>query len=164
MLGLAAPASAQTPDTIFPAEARACVDMGTHYVTTNKQDLFIGLGTKFKSGPGGTVHAAVQGSLTATASATISGGATLSPVIASFNATFGVTGTASASVSSTWTYDHDVPAGKFGTLQFGNWGWRSTLRKYVVDASCNVTSDVTGTLNQLPSVDTWGYMYTESTS
>lgn len=160
-LGTAAPASA---DGIRAAGTEACVDAGTHYTTTNKQNLFIGLGLKYKSGPGGTVHASAQGSLTASAAVSISGGASLSAVVTSFNGTFGVTGTVSATISSTYSYDHVVAAGKYGTLQFGNWGWTSSLKKYVVDSACNITSTVYGTVTKMPSIDTWGYKYTETSS
>lgn len=160
-LATSAPASAES---VHPTGTESCLDTGTHYVTTSKQDLFIGLGFKYKSGPGGTVHAAAQGSLTASAAVSITGGATLSAVVASFNGAFGVTGTVSATISSTYAYDHVVAAGKYGTLQFGNWGWTSSLKKYVVDSACNITSTVYGTVTKMPSVDTWGYKYTETSS
>lgn len=36
--------------------------------------------------------------------------------------------------------------------------------KYYVNSMCQVTSDIKGTVNRMPSANTWGYRYWETTS
>ena len=53
---------------------------------------------------------------------------------------------------------------EYGHLQFGNWGWKMKVCKYVISSTCATTSDVTGTVNRMPSASTWGFRYWETSS
>jgi hypothetical protein len=58
-----------------------------------------------------------------------------------------------------------VNARAYGHLQFGNWGWRMGLKKYYVNGStCTVTSKYVGTVTRMPSPNSWGFRYWETTS
>ena len=94
----------------------------------------------------------------------MSGTFSVSSVIASANATFGIQATNTASTSIAYTYSHPVTAGKYGHVQFGNYGWKMSVRKTVINNLCAITSDVTGTVTQLPSSNVWGFNYWETSS
>ncbi len=150
---VAQPVSAQADD-VTPY---ACPEMGTHYIVSNNQSLHIPTGVDWKSGPGGTVSSSIEYSQTATMSVSLSTTFSLSAIVSEADATFGIS-------ASTYTYSHAVAAKKYGHLQFGNWGWKMKVRKYVVSSTCATTSDVTGTVNRMPSASTWGFRYWETSS
>ncbi|MBX6356302.1 MAG: hypothetical protein IRZ05_10680 [Micromonosporaceae bacterium] len=142
----------------------ACAEAGTHYRTFSKQDLHIPLGIDFKSGPGGTVTASIQYNFSTTISVSISATVSTSAIVASAETTFGINASVTASIGSSYGYSHNITAGKYGHLQFGNWGWRMGVEKYVYDRNCRLTSDVTGTVTRMPSAASWGYRYWETSS
>jgi hypothetical protein len=159
LLGSAPAASAA------PMSAQVCSDAGTHYVVSAKQnDVHIPTGFDWKSGPGGSVTSSVESTQTATIGVSISGTVSTSAIVASASATFGVSASVSASIGSTYAFTHAITAGKYGHMQFGNWGWRMNLNRYVVDSNCNVTSSVNGVVTKLPSVGSWGFRYWETAS
>jgi hypothetical protein len=164
VLGLqASPASAATGegDEISP---NSCPEVGWHYRVFNKQDLHIPAGLHYKSGPGGTVSATVQHNLSATLGTSINTSVNGSLVVASAGVTFGINASVTSSISQTYTYSRNIAAGKYGNVQFGNWGWRMGLEKYYLASGCTVTSSYTGTVTKMPSAGSWGYRYWETNS
>lgn len=158
-----AQAAVPTTQTAVPASAQVCSDYGTHYSTSGLQtNIFIPTGIDWKSGPGGTVTSSIENSQTATMSVNIGVSVTYSAIVASAQATFGISAAQSSTRSQTYTYSHAVTSGTYGHLQFGNWGYRMTVRKWVVDTACNVTSDTTGTVTRMPSTSSWGFQYWET--
>lgn len=156
---LSAPAHADGVGT------QACVDMGWHYDAYSKQDLHIPSGTHWKSGPGGTVSASKEYSQAASMSVSIGVSVSYSAIVAEAEASYGIDASTSSSRSETYTYSRNISSNsKYGHLQFGNWGWRMGVDKYYVNSVCRVTSEYTGTVNKMPSANTWGYRYWETTS
>lgn len=158
---ISGPAAAAAPDPVVPL---ACADMGTHYRVFNKQDVHIPLGIHYKSGPGGTVKASIQTSLSTTLKVSMSASFSAGALIAKAETTFGIEASVTATIQQTYEYSNNIKAGKYGHLQFGNWGWRMGVEKYTLDANCRKSSSVEGTVTSMPSAASWGYKYWETAS
>ncbi|HEU5222772.1 MAG TPA: hypothetical protein VFU07_03730 [Candidatus Lumbricidophila sp.] len=147
------------------ASTQVCSDAGTHYVVSNKQGIHLPSGIDWKSGPGGTVTSSIESTQTTSLSVSMSGSFSTGAIVAQAEVTFGVDASVSQSIGSTYTYSHPVTAGKYGHVQFGNWGWAMNVRKYEVSSStCTITSDTYGTVNRMPSANSWGFRYWETAS
>ena len=92
----------------------------------------------------------------------MSGTVSVSTVVASAEATFGINASVTATLAQTYTFSHAITAGKYGHVQFGNWGWKMNLKRWVVNSACVVTSTVNGTVNKMPSAISWGFRYWET--
>ncbi|MEV5691410.1 hypothetical protein [Micromonospora globbae] len=147
-----------------PVTPMACVDMGWHYRTFSKQDLHIPAGIHFKSGPGGTVGASIQYNLSTTFAVSSGISVSASAVVLSAEGTFGINASVTSSLAQSYTYSRTISSGKYGNLQFGNWGWRMGVEKYYMNSSCVKTDSVTGTVTRMPSALSWGYRYWETSS
>lgn len=158
---IANPATAAEP----APQPFACSDMGWHYRTFSRQDLHIGLGIHFKSGPGGTVSASIQKSLSTTVGVSMSTTFSASAIVSSAEATFGINASVTASIAQTFNFSRNISANnKYGNLRFGNWGWSMGVEKYYLDNNCKQTQKFTGTVTRMPSANSWGYRYWETTS
>ncbi|MGC5033862.1 hypothetical protein [Micromonospora sp. DT229] len=87
-----------------------------------------------------------------------------SAVVLSAELTFGINASVTSTISQTFNYSKPISNGKYGNLQFGNWGWRMGVEKYYLNASCAKTNSSTGTVTRMPSALTWGYRYWETSS
>lgn len=87
-----------------------------------------------------------------------------SAIVASAEGTFGIDATVSGSRSETMGYERTISSNsKYGHLQFGNWGYKMGVKKYY-ESACRVGSSYTGTVTKMPSANTWGYRYWETTT
>jgi hypothetical protein len=88
-----------------------------------------------------------------------------SAIVAKAEGTFGIDATVSGSRSETMGYSRTISSSsRYGHLQFGNWGYKMGVKKYYVDSACRVTSSYVGTVTKMPSANTWGYHYWETTT
>jgi opacity protein-like surface antigen len=142
----------------------SCLDMGWHYRTYNKTQIFIPTGKKYTSGPGGTVTASIQGTQTVSSEINASFTFSASAVVATASTTFGASFGLSTSISESYSYTHIVNSGKYGNLQFGNHGYKYTFEKYYLNNLCQKTSSNIGLVLRMPTSDHWGYRYWETNS
>lgn len=171
-LGIAAAASSllliggATTASAAESGTQACIDYGWHYSTYSKTDnIHIPSGVHWKSGPGGTVSASRESTQSASMAVSMSVSVSYSAIVASAEATFGIDATVSGSRSETMGYSRTISSNsKYGHLQFGNWGYKMGVKKYYVDNVCRVGATYTGTVTKMPSANTWGYRYWETTT
>jgi hypothetical protein len=140
----------------------ACMDMGWHYRTYNKNTVFLPKGIHFKAGPGGEVVATVQGSLTVSAEYDASFSFSESAVVATAEQTFGINLKVSATIASSFSFSHPIQNGKYGNMRFGNFGYEYDFEKYYLNSYCQKTSSEIGHVLKMPSTSTWGYRYWET--
>jgi hypothetical protein len=142
-------------------QPQACApDKGYSFQSVNNH-YHVPVGIEYKSGPGGTVHASIQNSLSVAASVGGSGEVSGSAVIASAKLQLNTNLTVTASISQTYTYDHAVANGSYGHLQFGNWGYWSNWTLSRTNGNCTETPIGWGTA-VIPTVNVWGYNYWET--
>lgn len=153
--------AAPTDDTIKPM---ACIDKGWHYSMSGLRDKHLPTGTHWKSGPGGQVEAAKERSQTASLSVSMGVSVSASTLVVEAEQSYGINASVSTTRSETYKYSRNISSGKYGHLQFGNWGWGMNVRKYYVNHACDVTKSYRGTVNKMPSANTWGYRYWETRS
>jgi hypothetical protein len=147
------------------SSAQACAEYGWNYSTYSKTDIHIPSGVHWKNGPGGTVSASRESTQSASMSVSMSVSVSYSAIVAKAEGTFGIDATVSGSRSETMGYSRPISSSsKYGHLQFGNWGYKMGLKKYYVDSACSVTSSYVGTVTKMPSANTWGYRYWETST
>lgn len=161
LMGTAVAASPAQAEDVTPF---ACDEMGTHYRTYNLTNIHIPTGIDWKSGPGGTVTSSIESSQSATMGVSISATVSTSAIVASAEATFAIDASVTATRAQSYTYSNNISAGKYGHLQFGNWGWRMNVEKYTYNSSCVLTEDVIGTVTKMPSGNSWGFRFWETAS
>ena len=139
----------------------ACNQVGQVWYTASvlNSNYFIGAGTVFRAGPGGTITTQYEGSKTISVQSSLTASVGINNIVqASVQA--GATTAVASSTKETFTYSHDVSPNRYGNMQFGNYGWRTQVQKNRIIAPCNPHVDVSGTAT-LPS-GVWGYRYWES--
>ena len=157
--------AAASPASAARAVADSCVESGWQYSTFSRTSLHIPTGIHWKSGPGGTVTASLEKGQSATLGVSIGTSVSADMVVAKAEATFGINASVTSSVVQTYVYTHPINAGKYGNMQFGNWGSKMGLKKYYVSgATCTVTSSYSGTVTRMPSASSWGFRYWETSS
>lgn len=156
-LSCAAPTMAHADDQPLTR----CDDAGVHYDLSNRRDAHIPAGIDWKNGPGGTATASRETSMTATLELSAQFEVAAGVLVSEARSTFGIKATASASVKETLGFSHAISPHRYGHLQFGNWGNRMTVTRTTVNASCRVTNQQTGSV-VMPSVQSWGYRYWET--
>lgn len=142
----------------------SCSDMGWHYAVSGKADTHLPTGTDWKSGPGGTVSSSLEYSQATAITVSASFSYSVSSIVSAAQATYGISAAATSSKNVSYTYTHAVTAGKYGHLQFGNWGWSMNFQKYYLDNYCTTTSSSSGVVNRMPSANSWGFRYWETNS
>ena len=141
----------------------ACAEYGWNYSTYSKTDIHLPSGVHWKNGPGGTVSASRESTQSASMSVSMSVSVSYSAIVAKAEGTFGIDATVSGSRSETMGYLRTISSSsRYGHLQFGNWGYKMGVKKYYVNSACDVTSSYVGTVNKMPSANTWGYRYWET--
>lgn len=140
----------------------ACPEMGWRYDLSSHRTVHIPTGTDFMSGPGGQVTSSIEYGHEASTSVNISATYSVDAIVSSAEATFGLDLSSTASQSQSYSYTHDVPPGRYGHIQYGNWGSGMNVSKYYVDQNCGITNRTDGVVNAIPSANTWGFRYWES--
>ncbi len=170
-LGIAAAASSllllagATPASAVTSGTQVCSDYGWHYSTYSKTNIHIPTGVHWKHGPGGTVTANRESTQTASMTVSMSVSVSYSAIVTSAEGTFGIDASVSNSRSEAIGYSRTISSNsKYGHLQFGNWGYKMGVKKYYVNSACSVSSTYTGTVTAMPSANTWGYHYWETTT
>ncbi|NYG07448.1 hypothetical protein BJ986_001935 [Phycicoccus badiiscoriae] len=154
-----------TSASAVEAGTQACAEYGWNYSTYSKTDIHIPSGVHWKSGPGGTVSASRESTQSASMTVSMSVTVSYSAIVASAEGTFGIDATVAGSRSETMGYSRTISSSsRYGNLQFGNWGYKMGVKKYYVDPACQVTSSYVGTVTKMPSANTWGYRYWETTT
>lgn len=145
-----------------PIAARSCPEVGQTSVkaTIVSRNYHIGVGTIFRAGPGGTITATVSKTYRVTASSNVSGSITAGE-IAKATVSAGVSSAVSAEASTSYTYKRQISSGRYGNLQYGNYGTKVNITKTMIVSPCNVKTVASGTAT-VPSHNTWGYKYWES--
>ena len=160
MIALAFASPAYAHETSEDA-LRSCPELGNTYVqATLNNNYHIGFGPVLRSGPGGAVTA--SGGIDATVSLTMNVSGTIGVneiVQATQNA--GFSGAASISSKHSYAFSHDITPGRYGNIQFGNYGKQVSVKKTTVVSPCTFRIIASGTAI-VPSRDTWGYKYWES--
>lgn len=160
LFGIVAPINtAYAEDTV---QRIACDQVGqTWYTATiNNSNYFMGVGTIFRAGPGGSIQSSIEGSKTVSVQSSVAGSIGVDNIVkASIEA--GASTAVSSSTRQTYTFSHDISPNRYGNMQFGNYGWKVTVKKYKIVPPCNTTVVVSGTA-EVPSRDYWGYKYWES--
>ncbi|MFR0618529.1 hypothetical protein ACLUWU_00025 [Bifidobacterium thermophilum] len=145
-----------------PVAARSCPEVGQTSVkaTITDRNYHIGVGTVFRAGPGGTISATVKKSYTISVSSNVSGSISAGE-IAKATVSAGVSTAISDSTSTSYTFTRGITPGRYGNLQYGNYGTKVKVTKTMIVAPCNVKTIASGTAT-VPSRNTWGYKYWES--
>lgn len=81
--------------------------------------------------------------------------------IAKATVSAGVSSAVSAEASTSYTYKRQISSGRYGNLQYGNYGTKVNITKTMIVSPCNVKTVASGTAT-VPSHNTWGYKYWES--
>ncbi|WP_234318868.1 hypothetical protein [Streptomyces sp. NRRL F-2305] len=109
----------------------------TWYTITSKKAVHVPSwwnGTSFKDGPGGKMIVKVEKSGKISAEIGTSGEAEFDAVIAKAKATVSVKITAEVGITTGHTYEHLIPANRYGHLQYGSWGYKIGWTKYKTSA------------------------------
>jgi hypothetical protein len=146
-----------------PAVANAGLCAGGYiYDITSSSDMYWGIGTTYKDGPGGSMTVSVTTNKTISSSATVTAGATLGGIIA--QAKFEVSGTitSSNSVEVGHAYTHGIAAGRYGNMQYAVWGKKVNWQYILESANCARTVKSSGIANLTTSTEGWRYWETAS--
>lgn len=144
-----------------------CDRAETWYVTTSKKNYHVPSwwnGTKYKDGPGGTM--AVSVTKGGTISAEVSGTGEFAAKGVWWEAKASITSKIGGSVTITTghTYSHEISRNKYGHLQYGSWGYKTTWKRFRSNSgsSCNTVEIAHGTAI-LPTSETgWHYWETSA--
>lgn len=117
----------------------------------------------FKNGPGGSVSATRGYSGTATYSVTAGAESEVGAVLAKAKVSVSASLTKSNTTDTTITYNHAIPRGKYGNLQYVSWGKRVSWTKYQINSNCTGTRTLaTGKINFPSTAEGWFYWTTTS--
>ncbi|OEJ23125.1 hypothetical protein AR457_37520 [Streptomyces agglomeratus] len=120
-------------------------------------------GTSFKDGPGGSMRVSVEkaGKIGVEVSGTA--GASASVLLAEVKAEYSLKVVAEVGVTVGHAYTRPIPAGKYGHVQYGAWGYKVNWTKYATSSDrCGKVKIGSGTA-KLPTRETgWRYWSTSS--
>jgi hypothetical protein len=121
-------------------------------------------GTKYKDGPGGSMSVSVTKGGTISLEVSGSGEWSAGAILAKAKTTIGVRVAGSVSVTTGHTYSHDISRGKYGHLQYGSWGLKTTWKKWRSGSgsSCNTVEIGHGTAIFPTSETGWNYWETSA--
>jgi hypothetical protein len=144
-----------------------CDRAETWYTTTSKKKYHVPSwwnGTKYKDGPGGTMSVSVTKG--GTISAEVSGTGEFAAKGVVFEAKASITSKigGSVTINTGHIYSHDISRNKYGHLQYGSWGFKTTWKRWRSNSgsSCNTVEIAHGT-SILPTSETgWHYWETSS--
>lgn len=117
----------------------------------------------FKDGPGGDLTVGLTKNYTSAAS--ISGGtsAEIGGIVAKAKVEVSASLTRSVSLTVLHNFHHNIPARRYGHVQYGAWGQQVTWRRYFDDGHCKTILRGSGTA-RIPSAGEVGWRYWETTS
>jgi hypothetical protein len=115
--------------------------------------------TWYRDGPGGRVTGTVE--RRSDISATISVGATISIgfLVADSQVTVSAAVTRTASITTGHSYFHDIPARRFGNIEYGAWGYQVDWSQWREDRGCRFTELAAGT-GMVPTVAVGWFYWT----
>jgi hypothetical protein len=120
-------------------------------------------GTSYKDGPGGTMKVRVEksGKLGVEVSGTTE--ASTSAIFAKAKVSYSIKVVAEVGITVGHEYSHEIPAKKYGHLQYGSWGYKLKWTKYrTSNDRCGKVKLGSGTA-KLPTKETgWRYWATSS--
>ncbi|MFF3990207.1 hypothetical protein ACFY0B_37245 [Streptomyces sp. NPDC001797] len=139
----------------------------TWYTFTSKRNYHVPSwwnGTKYKDGPGGTMSVSVTRSGTISLEVSGSGEWSAGAILAKAKTTISVKVAGSVSVATGHSYSHDISRNKYGHLQYGSWGYKTTWKKWRSSggSSCNTVEIGHGTATFPTSETGWKYWETSS--
>ncbi|WP_307628020.1 hypothetical protein [Streptomyces turgidiscabies] len=111
----------------------SCDRPETWYTITSKKNYHVPSwwnGTLFKDGPGGLMNVSVTKSGTISLEVSGSGEWSAGAILAKAKTTISVKVTGSVAVGTGHTYSHDVKSNKYGHLQYGSWGYKTTWKRW----------------------------------
>ncbi|MER7490338.1 hypothetical protein ABTY20_31530 [Streptomyces sp. NPDC126497] len=111
--------------------------MKTWYAITSKKAVHVPSwwnGTSFKDGPGGKMLVKVEKAGKISAEIGTSGEAEFDAVIAKAKVTVSAKIAAEVGITTGHTYEHVIPAKRYGHLQYGSWGYKISWTKYKTSA------------------------------
>ncbi len=106
-------------------ELRACPEVGQTSVSATivNNNYHIGVGQIFRSGPGGTITASTTATYTVGVTSNVSASITTGQIVkASISA--GFSNSTSSSRSTSYKYSRSISPGRYGNMQYGNYGAR----------------------------------------
>ena len=142
-------------------EQANCNQVGQVWYEANvtNSNYFMGVGTIFKAGPGGSMSSSFEGTYTLSVQSNVAASIGVSNIVdASISA--GASTASEYSTGQTWVYQHDITPGRFGNMRFGSYGWETNVRMYKIVPPCRTTTVASGWA-KLPS-NSWGYYYWET--
>jgi hypothetical protein len=80
--------------------------------------------TWFRDGPGGIITGTVQKQSQIAASISVGASISINDIIAESQVTVSVSVTKTVSTTKGHQYSHDIPANKFGNIEYGAWGYQ----------------------------------------
>ncbi|MGX1887806.1 hypothetical protein [Streptomyces sp. NPDC055287] len=138
----------------------------TWYSITSKKAVHVPSwwnGTSFKDGPGGKMIVKVEKAGKIAAEIGTSGEAEFDAVIFKAKATISGKITGEVSIVTGHTYEHPIPADRYGHLQYGSWGYKISWAKYKTSANrCGKVKLKSGS-GKTPTKETgWRWWHTAS--
>jgi hypothetical protein len=154
--GVAASAATSTPAAAASCAADVVIGVSGRYVFLWDRV------TWYHDGPGGRVTGEVH--TQRQVSATLSYGADISinELIAESKVTISRSVTKSVTTTTGHTYYHDIPAKKYGNLQYGAWGYAVSWVKEYRHSNCKITVLGRGT-GTVPTVAVGWHYFTTNT-
>ncbi|MFX4295312.1 hypothetical protein [Streptomyces bohaiensis] len=104
-----------------------------------------GVGQTWKSGPGGSISISSNKSGSYSTTFTGGGGMTVGILVAEVKADVSAGATRTSSWSTGYTFNRNIPAGKYGNVRYGTWGHEVRWERYYEQPNCNKTQRTTGT-------------------
>lgn len=111
-------------------ELRACPEVGQTSVSATivNNNYHIGVGQIFRSGPGGTITASTTATYTVGVTSNVSASITTGQIVkASISA--GFSNSTSSSRSTSYKYSRSISPGRYGNMQYGNYGAQVNVKK-----------------------------------
>lgn len=144
-----------------------CDRAETWYTITSKKKVHVPSwwnGTEYQDGPGGTMSGTVTKSGTISADVTGTGGVDVDAIILTAKVSVSTKIGGSVSISTGHTYSHPVSRNKYGHLQYGSWGWKTTWKRWRSSSgsSCNTVEIGHGSATLPTSSTGWKYWETSS--
>ena len=139
----------------------------TWYTYTSKKNYHVPSwwnGTKFKDGPGGTMNVSVTKSGTISLEVTGTGEWSAGALLAKAKTSISVKVAGSVTVATGHTYSHDISRNKYGHLQYGSWGYKTTWKRWRSGSgsSCDTVEIAHGSATIPTSETGWKYWETSS--
>jgi hypothetical protein len=148
---------------VGPSVAPAYANCGTglsYDITGHSTQFLPAPGIHYKDGPGGTMKVSVEKSTSISTSVTATVEVSVSDLISSVKGTVSGTAERTDGITTGHEYDHNVPAHKFGNLEYGSFGYYVHFNKVRTQAPCKVSVVGHGTATVPTNAEGWHYWST----